>query len=471
MSKQNKNTGHTLTPDIIEKYLNGELSHQEMHAVEKLMLNSDFDAEAMEGYEALGTDHIHQDLKQLESRLSERTEKHRRPSLFWLKIAASLLIMGVAAVLILNMDFESEQLKERAYHAESEESKPEKSADSATNTGDERDSLLALHEPTEAPAVKQPPPPADISTQSAGQKKDDAATIPEPEEPVVLDVPEEAEAVGMPELAEVIADTEEAETPELDVDLAMAKEAEVDDSAISALEGQVAGINVTRTELKEAEKAESRKKGTRKPATRAAASEFYNASRVISGRITSAEDGAAIPGANVIIKGTTIGTVTDLEGNYQIEIPAGIDPVLSVAFIGYRSEEVKAADYAEADIQLEADITQLSEVVVVGYGAEQETPIFIRATPVTGNADFKKYIEENLQLPEGTESDGKVKVVVEFDVLPTGHPANFNIIRNTSENRAYEDEAIRVIKEGPKWKPATRNGVPEASTVRVKVRF
>ena len=89
----------------------------------------------------------------------------------------------------------------------------------------------------------------------------------------------------------------------------------------------------------------------------------------VSGRIVSAEDGEWLPGVNVIVKGTDIGTVTNIEGEYQISIPHG--SVLVYSFIGMMSKEVEVGNRTYIDVSLASDVQQLSEVVVSAFGIER----------------------------------------------------------------------------------------------------
>jgi TonB-dependent starch-binding outer membrane protein SusC len=91
--------------------------------------------------------------------------------------------------------------------------------------------------------------------------------------------------------------------------------------------------------------------------------------RAVTGTVRSAEDGLGLPGVNIRLAGTTSGTVTDMDGNYRIEVP-GPDAVLQFSFIGYVDQQVKVGTRTSIDIRLELDIDQLSEVVVVGYGTQ-----------------------------------------------------------------------------------------------------
>ena len=93
--------------------------------------------------------------------------------------------------------------------------------------------------------------------------------------------------------------------------------------------------------------------------------------RVITGRVSSTEDGSALPGVNVIVKGTTSGSVTDADGKYSLSIPnSGGSLVFS--FIGLKTAEIVIGDRTVVDVQLALDITQLTEVVVTAQGIEKE---------------------------------------------------------------------------------------------------
>ncbi len=95
--------------------------------------------------------------------------------------------------------------------------------------------------------------------------------------------------------------------------------------------------------------------------------------RVISGKVTSADDGSGIPGVNVVLKGTSNGTATDSEGKYSLSISG--DGTLVFSFIGYVTQEIPASLRSTVDVQLKPDAKQLSDVVVVGYGTQDKRSI------------------------------------------------------------------------------------------------
>ncbi|MBD8491309.1 TonB-dependent receptor [Echinicola sp. CAU 1574] len=94
--------------------------------------------------------------------------------------------------------------------------------------------------------------------------------------------------------------------------------------------------------------------------------------QLISGKITD-EQGAPLPGATIRVKGTSLGTVTDLDGNFSIEVAEG--GVLQVSYVGYVSQEIAVNGQSTISIQLEPDATQLDEMVVVGYGTQKRSDV------------------------------------------------------------------------------------------------
>ncbi len=98
------------------------------------------------------------------------------------------------------------------------------------------------------------------------------------------------------------------------------------------------------------------------------------AQQSVSGRVTDAAEGQGVPGANVVVKGTTIGAITDMEGNYSISVP-GADAVLVFSYIGYLEQEIAVGNQTSIDISLIEDIQALDEVVVIGYGTVKKSDL------------------------------------------------------------------------------------------------
>ncbi|MFZ1807967.1 MAG: TonB-dependent receptor [Cyclobacteriaceae bacterium] len=115
-------------------------------------------------------------------------------------------------------------------------------------------------------------------------------------------------------------------------------------------------------------------------------------SREVSGKVTAAEDGYGIPGANVVVKGTTQGTITDIDGSYRLTVPEGNNTIV-FSFIGYTNQEANIDGQSVINVQLKEDIQQLSEVVVVGYGEQDRKTL----TSAIVSVDAKSI--ENVPMP------------------------------------------------------------------------
>ena len=89
----------------------------------------------------------------------------------------------------------------------------------------------------------------------------------------------------------------------------------------------------------------------------------------VTGTVTDASTGEPLPGVTIIISGTTIGTVSGIDGEYTLTVP-GPDAVLVFSFVGYESQTTVAGDRNVIDISLDESVTLLDEVVAVGYGSQ-----------------------------------------------------------------------------------------------------
>jgi TonB-linked SusC/RagA family outer membrane protein len=87
---------------------------------------------------------------------------------------------------------------------------------------------------------------------------------------------------------------------------------------------------------------------------------------VVTGRITSSDDGSALPGVSIVVKGTSRGTTTDANGTYRIN--AGPNATLTFSFVGFKSQDVAVGNRSTVNVVLSADASTLNEVVVTGFG-------------------------------------------------------------------------------------------------------
>ncbi|HEA79731.1 MAG TPA: TonB-dependent receptor, partial [Maribacter sp.] len=94
----------------------------------------------------------------------------------------------------------------------------------------------------------------------------------------------------------------------------------------------------------------------------------------ITGTVTSSDDGFPLPGTSVIIKGTTTGTTTDFDGNYELNNVAG-DATLVFSYIGFTRMEVPVNGQSQINVSLQEDAQQLDEVVLTGYSTERKVDL------------------------------------------------------------------------------------------------
>ncbi|SDL26739.1 SusC/RagA family TonB-linked outer membrane protein [Kriegella aquimaris] len=148
---------------------------------------------------------------------------------------------------------------------------------------------------------------------------------------------------------------------------------------------------------------------------------------IVNGTVTD-EDGIPLPGASVVVKGTSTGAVTDFDGNYSIEVAS--DAVLIFSYIGYTTTEIAVGGQSTVNASLPIDAGQLEEVVVVGYGTQKKKNL----TGSVGIADAERL--ENR--PITSAGQGLQGVVPNLNIsIRNGDPtesAEFNIRGFTSIN-------------------------------------
>lgn len=118
----------------------------------------------------------------------------------------------------------------------------------------------------------------------------------------------------------------------------------------------------------------------------------WSQNRTVTGTVRTADDGSPLPGVNILEKGTTNGTVTDADGNFSISV--GSQASLMLTFIGYTNQEISVGAQNVINVSLVPDITELSEVVVVGYGTVQKKDLTGAVSQVSAR-DFNAGINLN----------------------------------------------------------------------------
>jgi TonB-linked SusC/RagA family outer membrane protein len=164
---------------------------------------------------------------------------------------------------------------------------------------------------------------------------------------------------------------------------------------------------------------------------------LYAQERIISGTITDAKTNESIPGVNMIVKGTTIGTLSGVDGTYQLEVPAG-NNILVFSFVGYITREIELGDSKTVNVALEPESKSLEEIVVVGYGTK-------RKSLVTGA--ISKVEAKDLQAISSTRADQAIQGrTAGVSILPTsGSPGAGTKIRIRGTNSNGNSNPLFIV--------------------------
>jgi TonB-dependent SusC/RagA subfamily outer membrane receptor len=114
----------------------------------------------------------------------------------------------------------------------------------------------------------------------------------------------------------------------------------------------------------------------------------------ITGSVTNSEDGSALPGVSIVIQGTTMGTVTDYNGEYSLTVPDATTRLI-LSFVGMKTQEVAIAGKTVVDVVMEPDILGLDEVVVTALGISREKKSLGYATQEVSGDEVNKVKSDN----------------------------------------------------------------------------
>ncbi|UII23433.1 SusC/RagA family TonB-linked outer membrane protein [Fulvivirga ligni] len=137
--------------------------------------------------------------------------------------------------------------------------------------------------------------------------------------------------------------------------------------------------------------------------------------RTVTGKVTSSEENEALPGVNVLIEGTTKGTVTGVDGTYSIQVSN--NDVLVFSFVGFVTKQLPVGNMTTMDVKLELDITSLDEVVVLGYGKQLKSDVTSSVAAVKDDEFIKGNVVDAGQLIQGKVAGLTVS-------MPSGDPTS-----------------------------------------------
>lgn len=380
------------------RYIQGFRKGKEANRLEKEAMSDPFLAQALRGFDRVEGDHVKQ-IEQIREQIRRKTLK-KPPYIRATAIAASvLLIVGVGIWLAIDPTKLSDQMPMALY----QDLKPDTT-------------------------IPSPPPPPVLARTKFQEEKPERKTITR-----------KSEASAEQPLAKVKPPAFVTEGVTLEEESVM----EVD--VLAQVSPQM-----------------------QKTATTTRQRDSLPAKRKITGTITD-PSGEPLVGVNVIVDNTTQGTITDLDGRFQLTTDK--DARIKINYIGYEPITLPVDTGQAMHIAMHESQTTLEEVVVTGYGSQRKAIQSAAAVtnvesstsinqpepqPVDGKKNYHKYIKENLIPPtDDACRDAKGKVILRFYINRQGRPINIVVERSLCPSA--DQEAIRLVTEGPDWIPGDRS--------------
>ena len=400
-------------------YIRGLRKGKEAHRLEKESMQDPFLADAMDGYNQVEGNH-EQRIEKLRMQVSAHSAKKKSTYAITWSIAACLIIgFGISSYFL----FLKKSMTDEVFIAEesvsiklAEPAAPPTPAIPATPTvpaTPQKEIALATTK------VKTDSTPISEITARQADKKDMIAEIQ------TTSQPQGAPVAAVPMMEEVSEET-------------------------AALQEVVATIDTFESES-------DKKMKMAKVAT------ILPQNNMIKGRVTD-EKGEPLIGASVTYKGTNIGTITNMNGEFSL-VKKDDKKRLTAEYIGYDPVEIRVDTSRTMLIAMNENKQTLNEVVVVGYGAKknkksttlgsdakvkEQTEKEITPQPVIGKRSYQKYLKEHLVRPTDEKcAQVKGKVVLTFLINKEGRPFYIKVKESLCESA--DKEAIRLIQEGPDW--------------------
>ena len=437
MSEEKKYKNYTAAD--VEKYHKGLLSPREMNDLERAALDDPFLADALEGYGATGVN-VSSDLSELEKKLEERISDSKviglAPSMTsfkWWQLAAAVVVLGVLGYFIFQLSTDN---KNRDVAVKMEEKKPAApvspiKADSNKSASVESTGVVANN--------KQ----ADTQAKSTLGKK--AIVLPKS----ILDVNKKDLAVERTKPAR----NYKAENDSININ----QPASGVSAPAAAMEKRSAISDDKQTERYLSSKKE-------------AVSNNQQRTNYFNGRIKDVNNNP-LPFANITITRNNIGTYADAQGRFTLVSP---DSVLNVQVrsVGFENAMVQLKNNVESnDVVLQENKTVPDKVLSLQKADTSRSRMadiqFEELEPADGWSNYNTYLVNNINVPgdlkRKEESEGQVQL--SFEVSQEGNPINIRVEKSLCEK--CDEEAVRVVKQGPKWKKKNK----KAKRITISVPF
>jgi TonB family protein len=461
-----QHSDYHLTAKEMGDYLSGNLSDAEMHGIEKHLLECDFCAEAMEGVETLDDPSaFEQDVSKLKKQVDKRVQKPGKKTKivpFYqkvLRIAAMLAVLIVASVLVNNYFKSDVTQKEFSEKKKTEKPKEKDSQIEKKEINLNQDSIIkSNNNQTKKEENKDKEPEVVLTKTSIAEKVNPAENNKQVKTDRTVIAPE---TVVMEE--EVILDEEVyssvieiTEDDEFDVELM-----EIEEELVMGTPAEDQPIPARKQNLSMRSAADNQSNVAAIPPL-----------RKIAGRVLT-EDDTPLPFVSILVKDSDAGTFTNEKGEFMLNLPEG-NQTLIVSSVGYETEEIKVAGQDTLSIIYLGNGIALNEMSITVSGVsnqkKSESNIKSRKPEPLNSKAYQNYIKDNLHYPEeALETKIKGVVILQFTVKPNGEISQIIVIKGLGYG--CDQEAIRLLEEGPKWVPGSKDGEPIEMKTEFKVKF
>jgi hypothetical protein len=407
------NNNEWLDIDVLEDYLDGKLDAKTMHRVERLSLEDPFVAEALAGLSLSPkrTQSLSLLQKQLQERIAQKPVEVKR----WQITSQRLSIAAAAAVLFITVSL---------LFWMRESNNREKIA---ANTPRKVEVAIARRKKPTQPIVKSADQVEKVISEAGLDKYvvNSRKITKQASSPAVVPNP-------------IVVDSEPAAS---DLVAATPVEAKQRNEVSSVLKAKVAGLSMY-------------------------------PKNAIQGVVYD-EDKRPIPGATVKLNGTSQSARTDSKGQFNLALDSLLkNPTLKVAYLGFMPKEIPVKKDENIAIELKPTGESLNEVVITSGQVTRDGPS-VYPQPVGGLDKFEDYAINNNKLLYEKKLTGRY-VSLSFEVDKDGNPIKIEVIKRYDtiplQTEAEEKEAIRLVKEGPKW-ILPKNSSFSTNQVFVKIRF
>jgi CarboxypepD_reg-like domain len=471
----NDNNIKKFTAYDIEKYHKGLLSAKERHDLEKAALDDPFLADALEGY-AIPQVNVNADIAELKKRLGAKTEgtkiipiKTAGKPFPWLRIAVILVLIAGAGLLSYQLLFDKSQnnvaLVEKA---KTEQTKPSDSITSNLPSQNSDTTVVNLNDNlTQNSSIKADKASDEIADLPQKADQDRKITMDSIKESLAVETTnpvtklnEKTEEAKKPQEYKPL--NNDAASPKADItaaddkiskDIKAKKLSDTDADGVANKAGKEAKLNeVTVTGY-----------GAQRNESFFQQNQTYRNPNIFRGRVTDA-NGNAMPFANVTNIRDNVGTYSDAKGNFTL-ISADSVMNVQVRSLGFENNNaILRNNVQENQILMQEDKSLTANVLDSSkrnYSLRSRNAgmTFEEPEPADGWPAYDSYLANNVNIPDNLEKQkksGADAVEVSFEVNKLGEPVNIKIEKSLCEK--CDKEAIRLIREGPKWRRKAKKG-------------